>query len=159
MMSEDKPHSHFGTGVLVGCLAPLALIGLLIVGGLIYGGYYLFNGYKHDASLQTVMAAVQHNPIAHAVLGDNIAIAGMPSYNFRYNAGRHYASYVFSVRGSKANGTIHAGVSIAAGKTTIRALMLTGPDGRNYELVGPSSNAVWLMRPARYAGGVPFAAT
>src|ERR1700722_17848849 len=57
-------------------------IGVVVVGGAaIYFGYYMFFGYRNDPLLQTVMTAMQHNPAALSVLGENIAITGLPFYD------------------------------------------------------------------------------
>ncbi|GEM_PF-5843746 len=149
-MSEEQPRRRWDSGFLWGCLTPILIVGLLVVGAIVYAGYYMTLGYKKDASLQTILAAVQSNPVARAALGDHIEVSGIPTYNFRYDANGHSATYVFSVQGSRAQGSVGASVVISGGQTQIKILSLTGPDGHIYNLIGGAgpapTNAVWLLR-------------
>jgi len=146
-MSEEQPRRRFGAGFAWGCLTPILIVGLVVIAAVAYGGYYLIAGFKNDPSLQAVLSAVQKNPIARGVLGDPIELAGMPAYSFNYNTSGHTASYAFNVHGSKADGQVKAGVVIDGGRTTIKALQLTGPDGQTYDLMKTApSDAVWLLK-------------
>jgi hypothetical protein len=128
-----KPHR---SGFLWGCLTPIIIVGLLIVGGIGYVAYYMTNGYKNDPSVQSVLASVQSNPTARVVLGDNIVIVGTPGYSWAYNNGVHTATYTLTVKGSLAQGTANAAVTIVNTQTHINILTLTGPDGKTYNLIG-----------------------
>jgi len=151
--AKPEHRSRWGSGFMWGCLTPLLIVGVLILCGVIYGVYYFTLGYKGDATLQMVLAAVQHDPQAHAVLGDKIDIAGFPTSSFRYDASGHTASYDFDARGSKAEGNIAASCVFIGAHAVIKNLTLTGPDGRVYYLIGtggsPNTNAVWLLRRQR----------
>ncbi len=83
---------------------------------MIYSAYYLTAGFKNDTSLQTIMAAIQHSTTAHAVLGDHIALNGVPTYNFRYDAGGRSASYTLELQGDKSGASAHADVTISDGE-------------------------------------------
>ena len=146
-MSEEQPGRRFSTGFLWGCLTPIIIVGVIFLAALLYAGYYFFEGYKSDASFQTVMAALQKNPAAQAALGSNIQLSGFPNYSFRYENGVHTAVYDFAVQGSKGTANIHAETTINGSTTTIDTLHLAMPDGRGYDLIGHSgpSSTVWLL--------------
>jgi hypothetical protein len=153
-MSDEAKKSRWGSGFLWGCLTPLLLVVVLIGAGLTYAGYYFVSGYKNDATLQTVLAAVQSHPIARQVLGDNIQIDGFPNFKVNYDAATgHTASYDFDVKGTKARGHVQAALTITNGKTTFNTLILTGPNGEKYDLAGthgsgaPSQRAMLVPAP------------
>ena len=152
-MTEEAPRRRWGSGFIWGCLTPLLVIGFVVLCAVGYGAYYMTLGYKNDSGFQTVMATLQSNPVARAVLGDGIAVNGMPSFSFKDDTTGHTESYTLSVQGSKASGTVHAFLIITGGQSQIKTMVLTGPNGQNYNLIGNAApgaptNAVWLL-PAR----------
>jgi hypothetical protein len=144
VMSEEKPQTRSGLGW--GCLTAIIVVVVIFVGGLGLAGYYILEGYKTDATFQTVLSTLQANPVAKATLGDHIALSGFPSFSFRYENGVHTADYDFTAQGSKTSASVHAETTINGSKTTIDVLRLAMPDGRRYDLVGHASgDTVWLL--------------
>src|ERR1700753_4234021 len=138
-MSEEQPRSGWRRGFVWGCLTPLIVVGLLVVAGMSFDGYYAFFGYKSDAGYQKSIAAVQNSPVAKTVLGDNIALSGFPTYSFRYDTSGHHESYTFAVQGSRATGTVSAYLEGSGAQIQIKTLVLTGPTGQNYNLIGTAA--------------------
>jgi hypothetical protein len=144
-MSEEKPQAQSSTGR--GCLMAIIVVAVIVLGGIGAVGYYFLEGYKTDASFQTVMTTLRANMVAKATLGDHIELSGFPSFSFRYENGLHTATYDFTARGSKGSGNIHAETTINGDTTTIDLLRLAMPDGQRYDLIGhaASGNTVWLL--------------
>src|SRR5258708_39414184 len=98
MTPEHVPRrSH---GLFWGCLGSIILVAAIVGGLLLYGGWVVFQGYKHDRNLETAMAAVRVNPVAHAVLGDGIAVESMESETFSATTGNgKTVSYAVKLKG------------------------------------------------------------
>ena len=143
------PQQRGGHGCLWGCLIAVLIVVAMLVVGFGYMGWFVVNGFKDDATLKTVIQSVNANRTARSVLGDDIKVAGVSSVNINdtLGTGKH-ASYVVTVKGTKASGTLEATVDVAHGKTTIEILVLTGPDGHRYDLsdgpqtAPPSNNSI-----------------
>ena len=151
-MSDEQPRRGWGRGFAWGCLTPLIIIGLIVAGAVGFAGYYGLFGYKSDTGFQTAMQAVQSNPVARNVLGDNIALSGFPSYSFRYDSTGHHASYNFAVQGSRGAGNVAAYLEGSGSQCRIKSLVLTGPGGQTYNLIGSaapgsSNNETMLLPP------------
>lgn len=145
-MRDQAARSRWGSGFAWGCLTPLLVLGLLIAGGIVYSGYFMTLGFRGDDSFKTVLTAVQSHPLAKDILGDKIAAQGSPSYNITYSTGGMRARYAFAVRGTHADGAVEAEVTRSNGKATITALVLTGPDGRRYDLLDPRTRSLHDIR-------------
>ncbi len=133
MTSEPVPRrSH---GWLWGCLGS-ALIMVAIVGGLLlYAGWFFSHGFRNDRNLETAMAAVRANPVAHAVLGDGISIESMESETFSAVTGKgKTVSYTVKLKGNRAEGQLHVMLHSAGGDMKIVSMVLTGPDNERYNL-------------------------
>ena len=105
------------------------LVVVLVAGWFVYNTYYFTAGYKEAPGLPVAMAAVRANPVAHAMLGDDIQIMkmelNMPS-GPRADGRRIF--YKVRVKGSKAEGEVQTSVLISDGTTRITSLKLIGPD-------------------------------
>jgi hypothetical protein len=130
-------------GCLWGCLGA-ALLAIIVIGGSVgYFGWYLYSGFKSDATLQTVMHVVSGDQVAHAVLGDNITITNLESSSVNADLSGKTNSYVAHLKGSKAEGTLAVTVvTTHGGKPAITTLLLTGPDGHQYNLQTGGEGAV-----------------
>jgi hypothetical protein len=130
-------------GCLWGCLGA-ALLAIVVIGGSIgYFGWYLYSGFKSDATLQTVMRVVSGDQIARAVLGDNITITNLNSSSVNADLSGKTNSYVAHLKGSKAEGMLAVTVITPhGGKPAITTLLLTGPDGHQYNLQTGGEGAV-----------------
>ena len=124
-----------GHGCLWGCLIASAVIIVAVVGTMSYTGWWLFSGFRNDPALHMVMARVNGDRIARAVLGDNIEITSLSSSSVISDTttGTH-ASYVARVKGSKAEGTLAITLETVSGRTHVTSVVLTGPDGSTYDL-------------------------
>jgi hypothetical protein len=143
MTPEPVPRrSH---GCLWGCMG-LILVVAVVVGGLaLYGGWFFSQGFRSDRNLETAMAAVRGNPVAHAVLGDGIAIESMESETFSAITGKgKTVSYTVKLKGNRAEGQLHVMLHSAGGDMKIVSMVLTGPDNERYNLTAsqtvPSSS-------------------
>ena len=143
MTPEPVPRrSH---GCLWGCLGSLAVVAAIAGGLIVYGGWFFAQGYKSDGNLDTAMAALRTNPVAHAVLGDGIAIESMESETFSAVTGKgKTVSYTVKLRGNRAEGQLHVMLHSAGGDMKIVSMVLTGPDNERYNLTAsqtqPSSS-------------------
>ncbi len=132
------PPLRSGHGCLWGCLAAALIAIVALVGTFGYLGWYLSSGFKNDATLTMVIGTVNGNQIARSVLGDHIEIAGLSSTSVQSTlATGTTASYVARLKGARAEGTLEATVVTHDRASHITVLLLTGPDGRRYDLTGP----------------------
>ena len=152
-MSEAGQKQEAKRGFRRGWLVPV-IVGAVIVAGLIgYAGYYAVSAYKRDPAFQTVFADVQQSATARGKLGDNIQLSGFPSYSFSYSTDTgHTATYRFGVKGSKGEGSVQSDLVYVNEKPIIRSLVLTAPNGLQYDLLttkGSSSRGIrYLARPS-----------
>lgn len=130
-------------GCLWGCLGA-ALLAIVVAGGAFgYLGWYLYSGFKSDATLQTVMRVVSGDQVARAVLGNDITVTNLESSSVNADLSGKTNSYVAHLKGSKAEGTLSATVVTPhGGKSAITTLLLTGPDGHQYNLQTGGDGAV-----------------
>jgi hypothetical protein len=85
-----------------------------------------------------VITTVNADQTARAVLGDNIEVTSVSSTSIESTIETGTtASYVAHVKGSRAEGTLEATVVTQHKVRHITILVLTGPDGRRYDLAGP----------------------
>jgi hypothetical protein len=129
------PRPRGGRGCFPGCLWVGALIVVAIVGTAGYFGWYFYTGYKNDPVLQAVVHGLERDHIAQEVLGDPIVLTGIEGTNFSTEIeGGQTASYVAKLHGPKGDGTIMVTVHHQNGRDRLVTLILTGPDGRRYDL-------------------------
>jgi hypothetical protein len=148
-MTEVQPQKPRHSFAFWGCLVPFLVVAGLIAVGALSVTYYMKEGFKTDPSVQTIVATVQHNALAHIVLGPDIAVTGVPAFNVEVQNGKHTGSYTISLHGSKGDGSVDATVNVVNGKTIINTLKLKGPTGTTYDLIGNGSNEVWLAPTSR----------
>jgi hypothetical protein len=122
-------------GIVWGCVVSVILIAALVGGLMLYGGWFFYEGFRHDRDLETALAAVRGNPVAHAVLGDGIAIEDMESETFSATTGNgKTVSYTVRLRGNRGQGQLHIMLHSAGGDMKIVSMVLTGPDNARYNL-------------------------
>ncbi len=148
---QDQPippprRSH---GCLWGCLGVVLLAILLGGGAMLWSGWYVYQGFKSDPAMQTVVAIVQSNRTARDVLGDNIAVLDVQSERFTATLGQHNeksATYTAQLQGSKGRGELHVTLHATTGALKVVSMILTGPDGTRYNLTDntltPSNNSI-----------------
>lgn len=143
MTPEHVPRrSH---SCLWGCLGSILLVAAMVGALALYGGWFFSQGFKHDRNLETAMAAVRGNAVAHAVLGDGIAVESMESETFSAVTGKgKTVSYTVKLKGNRAEGQLHVMLHSTGGNMKIVSMVLTGPDNERYNLTAsgttPSSS-------------------
>ena len=123
-------------GCFWGCLAVIAFLFLpvLLAGG--YGAWFLWQGFHHDPVLRTVSGLINHDALAHRLLGDDIRVVGMEGNAFSYVPGLgSHSDYEVRLSGSKANGRLDVEADTHGGRVTITSMILTASDGSRYDLL------------------------
>jgi hypothetical protein len=136
-LPPPPPRRH---GCLNGCLVAAGIVFLVLLAG---GGgiwWYMTSGYKNNETLKAATVELNQDQTARSVLGDNIEITGL--------SGTHYAtdlangtseSYVAHLKGSKAEGDLAVDAETPPhGQRHFTKLILTGPDGKTYDLLHAS---------------------
>jgi len=125
------------SGCLWGCLA-LALIVVVGIGGILgYSAWFLHKSFDNDSRLQTIMAIVDNDARAEAVLGHNIHIVEVESRTFAMGTGiGKSASYTLRLVGSDGEGVLKVDLDLSGGRTKVILMVLTGTDGHPHTLVG-----------------------
>jgi hypothetical protein len=130
------PPQQRSNGCLWGCLI-LLLIFLLppvLLGG--YGAWFLYDGYRRNPVLRMVGELAREDGLARQVLGPGAVVAGLEGNVFSLVPGRITDSYQVLLEGPKGEG--HLAVKshhTAFGRPVLDSSLLTGPDGRRYDLL------------------------
>jgi len=124
-----------GNGCLWGCLIVMLLASLpfLLAGG--YGAWFLWDGYKRNPVLRVAGELVRKDGMARQVLGDGITITGVESNSFSWMPGQTDNAYDVTLEGSKGEGRLSVSAHTGAGAPVLDSAILTGPDGRRYDLL------------------------
>jgi hypothetical protein len=134
MVQPPPPRSS--PGCLKGCLFALALLLLPVALVGAYGGWFLWQGFRHDPVLGAVSELVRHDGMAETVLGRDIEVTGIEGNAFSFVPGLGSRSdYVVTLRGSKAEGRLAIDATVRRGRVHIDSMILTGPDGERYDLL------------------------
>jgi len=136
------PPRHSEHGCLWGCLIAAAIAITAIVGVFGYFGWYFYSGFQDNSTLHEVMSVVNADQTARAVLGDNIHITNLEGSSFSADTrtGKR-ESYVAHLKGSTGEGTLNVTIETGAGLNHITSMILTGPDGRTYDLTSTQPRA------------------
>ena len=125
-----------GNGCLWGC-AILLLIFLLppvLLGG--YGAWFLYDGYRRNPVLRVVGELVREDGMARQALGPNAVVVGVEGNVFSWVPGRTSNSYQVLLEGPKGEGRLAVTAHHTAfGATSLDSAVLTGPDGKRYDLL------------------------
>lgn len=124
-----------GNGCLWGCLIVMLLASLpfILAGG--YSAWFLWDGYKRDPVLRVVGELVRKDGMARQALGNNITITGVESNVFSWMPGEANNAYEVTLEGSKGEGRLSVTAHYGAGPPVLDSAILTGPDGRRYDLL------------------------
>jgi hypothetical protein len=134
--SPPQPYApKRGHGCLWGCLIAMLLVALpfILAGG--YGAWFLWEGYKRDPVLRVVGEMVREDGMARQALGDNVTITGVESNYFSGMPGETSNAYEVTLEGSKGQGRLSVTAHDGRGKPVLDSAILTGPDGRRYDLL------------------------
>jgi hypothetical protein len=134
---DQAPPRRRSGGCLWGCLGLLLIVAIVLGGVFGYSAWFLHKGFENDSRIQTIMAIVQSDARAEAVLGRNIHIAGIESQTFAMGTGiGKSASYTLRLIGSDGEGVLKVNLDLSGGKTKVTLMILTGTDGHPHTLVG-----------------------
>jgi hypothetical protein len=125
-----------GNGCLWGCLILLLIFLLppILLGG--YGAWFLYDGYRRNPVLRVVGELVRDDGLAREALGPGAVVVGVEGNVFTWVPGRISDNYRVLLEGPKGEG--HLAVTAhhsAFGPPTLDSAVLTGPDGRRYDLI------------------------
>jgi hypothetical protein len=129
-------------GCLWGCVGILVLAAALIAAFVSYSDWFFSSGYKSNPQIQTALTVVRGNTVAHAVLGDAIAMESVESETLTAVKGHgKTVAYTIHLKGSRAEGRLHV-MFHSDGKKgmTIVSMILTGPDDQRYNLTSSGSS-------------------
>ena len=123
-------------GCLWGCLILVLIVTLPPILGAGYGAWYLWQGYRHNPAYRLAVDLVRHDGMVQRVLGEDPVITGMEGNVFSWMPGLASDSYAVVLEGPKGQGQLaitehHSGF----GTPTLDSAILTGPDGRRYDLL------------------------
>jgi len=121
-----------GNGCLWGCLIVILIFSLPVVltGG--YTAWFLMDGYKRNPVLRVAGELVREDGMARQVLGRGATVTGVEGNYFSWMPGLSRNGYEMSLQGPKGEG--HLSVTAHDG-TQLDSAILTGPDGRRYDLL------------------------
>ena len=126
-----------GNGCLWGCLGLVLLLALpaLLAGG--YGAWFLHTGYRRDPVLRLVGELARRDGTVQNVLGADVRITGVEGNSFAWVMGMGGRSaYAVTLEGYKGEGRLDVTAQREKGRTRLDRAILTGPDGRRYDLLG-----------------------
>jgi hypothetical protein len=129
------PTPRRGNGCLWGCLIVILLVFLpmILAGG--YGAWFLNNGYKRDPVLRVVGELVRQDGMAQQVLGNGAVISGVEGNYFSWMPSMTSNAYDFVLEGPKGEGHLAVTSHSGLGGPRLDSAILTGPDGRRYDLL------------------------
>jgi hypothetical protein len=124
-------------GCLYGCLIAAGIFLIVLIGGFSWMGWYFYSGFKNSPTLKAAVVRLNNSEVARSVLGDNITITSLSSSNVSADlATGKTETYVAHLKGSKAEGTLSLTAETPPrGQTNFTKMTLTGPDGRDYDLL------------------------
>ncbi|HWA68481.1 MAG TPA: hypothetical protein VG821_01445 [Rhizomicrobium sp.] len=122
-------------GCLWGCLIVILILMLPVVvtGG--YAAWFVTQGYRHNPVLRVVGELVRRDGMAQQVLGYGAAVTGVEGNYFSWMPGMSRNGYDVTLEGPKGQG--HLAVTAHEGRAgpKLDSAILTGPDGRRYDLL------------------------
>jgi len=133
---SNYPAQKRGSGCAWGCLV-LMLIFLLppiFLGG--YGAWFLYDGYKHSPVLRLAGELVRQDGMVQEVLGPGAVITGVEGNIFSWLPGKASSRYQLLLEGPKGEGHLAVSANYSTfGSPRLDSAILTGPDGRRYDLL------------------------
>lgn len=123
-------------GCLWGCLILLLILSLppVLLGG--YGAWFLYDGYKHNPVLKLVSELVRDDGMAQQVLGRGAVVTEVEGNVFSWVPGRTSHDFGVMLEGPKGEGRLAVkSHHTAFGPPVLDSAILTGPDGRRYDLL------------------------
>lgn len=129
----ERPH---GNGCLWGCLGVLMIVALPLVVAWGYGTWFLWHGFRESPMVRAAIAMTERDGLAQRVLGRPITVTGVEGNAFTFATGvGARSSYVLRLEGPRGQGALAVTSHTEGRNARIDALELTGPDGRQYDLL------------------------
>jgi hypothetical protein len=136
---SSAPPPHYpprrSNGCLWGCLIVLLLVSLPVMLAAGYGAWFFWAGYRHDPVLRLAGELVREDGMAQQVLGHGITITGVEGNYFSWVPGQTSNSYDVTLEGPRGEGHLAIMSHAGAGGPRLDTAILTGPDGRRYDLL------------------------
>jgi len=137
-----------GNGCLWGCLILLLIISIppVLLGG--YGAWFLYDGYRRNPVLRVVGELVRSDGLAQQVLGRGAVVTAVEGNVFSWVPGRTANDFDVALEGPKGEG--HLAVTshhTTFGPPVLDSALLTGPDGRRYDLLTHEELPSGVVRP------------
>ena len=124
-------------GCLMGCLIVLLIVSIPPILAAGYGAWYLWEGYRHNPAYRLAIELVRHDGMIQEVLGENPVIAGVEGNVFSWMPGLARDTYDVILEGPKGQGRLAITEHRSDfGMLKLDGAILTGPDGRRYDLLG-----------------------
>jgi len=123
-------------GCLWGCLILLLILCLppVLLGG--YGAWFLYDGYKRNPVLRVVGELVREDGMAQQVLGRGAEVTAVEGNFFSWIPDRLGNNFDMVLEGPKGEGRLSVrSHHTAFGPPILDSAILTGPDGRRYDLL------------------------
>ncbi|HJS45011.1 MAG TPA: hypothetical protein VJ753_01300 [Rhizomicrobium sp.] len=123
-------------GCLWGCLILLLILCLppVLLGG--YGVWFLYDGYKHNPVLKLVGELVRDDGLAQRVLGHGAVVTEVEGNVFSWVPGTTSNDLGVVLEGPKGEGRLAVkSHQPSSGPPILDSAILTGPDGRRYDLL------------------------
>jgi hypothetical protein len=123
-------------GCLTGCLILLLIVTVPPILAAAYGAWYLWEGYRHNPAYRLAVDLVRHDGMAQQVLGQDPVITCVEGNVLSWMPGLASDSYDVALQGPKGEG--HLAITehhSEFGAPTLDSAILTGPDGRRYDLM------------------------
>ena len=122
-------------GCLWGCLGVLALVLAPLIFAWGYSAWFLYRGFRESPLTRTVIEMTQRDGLAQQVLGAPVTMLGVQGNAFSYMPGTGtHNRVILRVEGPKGAGTLDV-TSAGDAVPKIETMILTGPDGRRYDLL------------------------
>jgi hypothetical protein len=135
-MPGQQPYPPRNNGCLWGCLILLLILCLppVLLGG--YGAWFLYDGYKRNPVLRVVGELVREDGMARQVLGHGATVTEVEGNVFSWVPGRLGNDFDVILEGPKGEGRLAVRSHHKAfGPPVLDSAILTGPDGRRYDLL------------------------
>ena len=96
----------------------------------------VYTGFRENPLMRTAIEMAQRDGLAQQVLGGDVAVEGVTSNMFAFMPGVGARNaYELQLSGPKGRGTLAVTASGQGAKSKIDSMILTGPDGRRYDLL------------------------
>jgi len=136
MMDDPGPRRRGGRGCLLGCLGVMVLVAAPILFAWGYSAWFLYAGFRDSPMMRTIVEMTERDGLAQQVLGPPIVVVGLQGNVFTYMPGRGTRDeYTLLLQGARAMGTLSVATGGGPGRAKIESMILTGPDGRRYDLL------------------------